>query len=152
MATNRVFSVEDRSLEKSSVISATKNREYLDIDMSLAVRPVTGDIYNKKNAKAVIQSIQNLLLTNRTEKPYSPYYGANLNNFLFELAQVGLEEDITNTIIENIRVFEPRVDYRTVEVNVDLQPDNNSIDLTIKFTIINTNEDISFTTRLSRLR
>jgi phage baseplate assembly protein W len=152
MATNRVFSVEDRSLEKSSVVSATKNRDYEDIDMSLSVRPVTGDIYTKKNAKSVIQAIQNLLLTNRTEKPYSPYYGANLNNFLFELAEIGLEEDITNTIIENIRVFEPRVDYRTVEVDVDMKPDSNSIDLTIKFTIINTSEDVSFTTRLSRLR
>ena len=152
MATNRQFSTEDRNLDKSAVLSATKNREYLDIDLSFSAKPISGDIYKKQNAAAVKQSVINLLMTNRGEKPFSPYYGADLNSMLFELADVGIENEIIDTIVENIRVYEPRVNHRTVEVDVNLQPDNNSIDITVKFTIINTNENVEFSTRLNRLR
>jgi phage baseplate assembly protein W len=152
MALNRQFSTEDRNLEKSTVLIATKNREYLDLDMSLSVIPVSGDIYKKRNANAVKQAVINLLMTNQGEKPFMPYYGGNLNSFLFELAEIGAEQDIIDTVRENIRVYEPRVDSETLDVTVDLQPEKNSIEITVKFRVINTNETVEFTTRLNRLR
>lgn len=152
MALNRQFSTEDRNLEKSTVLVATKNREYLDLDMSLSVIPVSGDIYKKRNANAVKQAVINLLMTNQGEKPFMPYYGGNLNSFLFELADIGAEQDIIDTVRENIRVYEPRVDSETLDITVDLQPEKNSIEITVKFRVINTNETVEFTTRLNRLR
>lgn len=152
MATKRQFSTEDRNLSKSTILKATKNREYVDLDLAFSFKPVSGDVYKKNNASAVKQSVINLLMTNQGEKPFSPYYGGNLNSFLFELAEIGVEGDIEDVIRENIRVYEPRVDHNTVEVDVNLQPDNNALDITVKFTIINTNEIVEFSTRLNRLR
>lgn len=152
MATTRALSIEDGNLGSSTTLSGTRNREYLDIDLSFEPRPTTGDIYKKHNANAVKQAVKNLLMTNEGEKPFSPYYGANLNSFLFELAEVGAENDIIFNIRENIRVFEPRVNYRTLEVDVNIKPDYNAIAVTVIFQVVNTNETVEFTTRLNRLR
>jgi phage baseplate assembly protein W len=152
MAIKRSLSIEDGNLDKSTTLKGTKNREYVDIDLSFEPRPTTGDIYKKRNANAVKQAVKNLLMTNEGEKPFSPYFGGNLNSFLFELADVGAENDIIFNIKENIRVFEPRVNYNTLVVDVNVNPDYNEIAVTIIFQIINTNETVEFTTRLNRLR
>lgn len=148
----KALSIEDGNLTAASTLEATQNREYIDIDMSLAARPVTGDIFKKKNGEAVKQSVKNLLLTNRGEKPFSPYFGANLSDYLFELADEDVIPGIVYTIRENIRVFEPRVDADSVDVNVNISSDYNTLEITIIFRIVNTNEEVEFTTRLNRLR
>ena len=68
MAIRRVLSTEDGNLQKSTLISS-RAVDYLDIDLTFAKRP-SGDIYKKKDAAAVKQSIKNLLLTDFYEKPW----------------------------------------------------------------------------------
>jgi len=152
MATTRALSIEDGNLGSSSTVKTTKNREYIDIDLNMNAKPTTGDIYKSMNVNAVKQAVKLLLMTNRTEKPFSPYYGADLNSFLFELGDPDTIDSMKFRIKESIRIFEPRVDHPSLIVNVILQPDNNSIDITLIFKIINTNESVEFTTRLNRLR
>ena len=55
-------------------------------------------------------------------------------------------------IKNNIEVFEPRVDMSSLDVIVDMQPDQNSAEITVIFRIINSGELVEFTTVLSRLR
>lgn len=43
-----------------------------------------GDIYKKHDAAAVIQAVENILLTNHFEKPFNPFFGGNLRAMLFE--------------------------------------------------------------------
>jgi len=147
----RAFSVEDGNVGKQSTARSTKNREYIDIDLSFAAKGA-GDVYKKTAVASVKQSLKTLLLTNRTEKPFSPYFGANLNLYLFELADNSTVNAMKRAIIENIRVFEPRIDPLTVEVLTDLEPDQNSLTITIIFNIVNSLEKSEFTTRLNRLR
>lgn len=148
---SRAFSIEDGGLAQTSTVKATQNREYIDIDLSFAAKG-SGDVYKKNSVASVKQALKNLLMTNRTEKPFAPYFGANLQEILFELADQNSSREITFAIIENIKAFEPRIDPSTVKIFPDVAPDNNTLNITIIFNVVNSSKTIEFTTRLNRLR
>lgn len=161
MAVRRSLSIEDKDLSKVTV-ATTSNREYLDLDLAFAPRPVSGDIFKKSEAAAVKQAVKNLLMTNFNEKPFQPFFGANLNDYLFELADGdALESDIEDEIRTAIATYEPRVEQRdfnirgredSLQIDVNLSPDANSLTVTIVFNVINSNETVELTTTLNRLR
>ena len=148
MAIRRVLSTEDGNLQKSTLISS-RAVDYLDIDLTFAKRP-SGDVYKKKDAAAVKQSIKNLLLTDFYEKPFQPFYGANLRAMLFELADDDTEDEVEENIRNAITKYEPRAEILTITVNV--LPDQNDMRVSVYFKIISTQETVTFTTNLSRLR
>ena len=148
MAIRRVLSTEDGNLQKSTLISS-RTVDYLDIDLTFAKRP-SGDIYKKKDAAAVKQSIKNLLLTDFYEKPFQPFFGANLRAMLFELADEDTEDEVEENIRTAINKYEPRAEILTITVNV--LPDQNDMRVSVYFKIISTQETVTFTTNLSRLR
>jgi phage baseplate assembly protein W len=148
MAIRRVLSTEDGNLQKSTLISS-RAVDYLDIDLTFNKRP-SGDIYKKKDAAAVKQSIKNLLLTDFYEKPFQPFFGANLRAMLFELADEDTEDEVEENIINAINKYEPRAEILTISVNV--LPDQNDMRVSVYFKIISTQETVTFTTNLSRLR
>lgn len=152
MAIQRTLSIEDANPANLSTISATQNKEYTDLDISLALTSSTKDVFKKHNAESVKFAIKNLLLTNQGEKPFNPYFGGNLYNFLFELADDHTERAMTREIKNVIEVFEPRVDINSLETRINMAPDENSAEITVIFKIINTGELVEFTTVLSRLR
>ena len=151
MATTRALAIEDGNLATATV-ATTRNKEYLDLDLSFAVKSTSGELYKKSNAAAVKQAVKTLLLTNLNEKPFDPYFGANLNALLFELADRGSEKDIERAIRDAIFTYEPRVDRKSLRVNAKVQPDYNSVDVTTVFTVVNTDEIVEITTVLNRLR
>lgn len=148
MAIRRVLSTEDGNLQKSTLISS-RAVDYLDIDLTFAKRP-SGDVYKKKDAAAVKQSIKNLLLTDYYEKPFQPFFGGNLRAMLFELADDDTEDEIRSNIVTAINNYEPRVEIQNIDVNV--LPDQNDMRVSIVFKVISTEELVTFTTNLSRLR
>ena len=147
MATRRVLSREDNSLTSS--IITTRKQQFKDIDLSFAAKP-NGELFVKKDAAAVKQAVKNLIQTNHFEKPFLPFFGGNIREMLFDLADEDIGEDAEERIIEAINIFEPRALVQTVNVKSD--PDRNSLDVYIEFQVINTTEVIIFTTTLSRLR
>lgn len=149
---SKVLSVEDASLNKSTTLSGSRNKEYVDLDASLAVKPTTGDVYKKLNANSVKQAVKLLLMTNHGERPFAPFLGGNLNDFLFELSDPNTLNSIEFNVREAIRVYEPRVNFESLEVGVNPDPDYNALTITIIFQVINTNETVELTTRLNRLR
>ena len=152
MAIQRALSIEDKDLINLSTVKATQNKEYVDLDISLALTSSTKDVFRKNNAESVKFAVRNLLLTNQGEKPFNPYYGGNLHDFLFELADTHTEKSMIREIKNAIEVYEPRVDISSLGVTVNMEPDNNSAEVTVIFKIINTGELVEFTTVLSRLR
>lgn len=148
MAIRRVLSTEDGNLQKSTLISS-RAVDYLDIDLTFNKRP-SGDIYKKRDAAAVKQSIKNLLLTDFYEKPFQPFFGGNLRAMLFELADDETEDEVEDNIRNAINKYEPRAEILTITVNV--LPDQNDIRVSVYFKIISTEETVTFTTNLSRLR
>ena len=94
-----------------------KQKEYKDLDLTFSAKPGSlnedgvqqGDLYKKTDAAAVIQSVENILLTNRLEKPFNPTYGANLRAMLFDMVETYSERIIRNQIINALQRDEPRV-------------------------------------------
>ena len=148
MASTRVLSREDGSLSTSLIISS-RSRTFKDIDLSFTAKD-NGELYTKTDAAAVKQAVKNLIQTNYFEKPFMPLFGADLRSLLFELADEDIEEDAISQITRAIEKYEPRALLRNVFI--DAQPDRNMIRITIEFQVVNSDEIVTFSTSLSRLR
>ena len=143
----RAFSIEDGTLDKSIVSS--RNVAYKDIDLTFSPKPA-GDIFKKVDAAAVKQSVKNLLLTSRGEKPFNNFFGSNLNSALFGLDTEFDPEFVQNSIFDAITNHEPRA--RVLSVTVQLKPENNTLDATIEFQVVNTKEIVTLDVSLARVR
>lgn len=143
----KAFSIEDGNLSTSIV--TTRSKKYTDIDLTFTPRP-SGDVYKKVDAAAVKQSVKNLLLTSRYEKPFQPNFGANLNSALFALDTEYDPDFIQDLIADAINKYEPRA--RILEVSLNLAPETNALDATIVFQVVNTSEVVSVDVSLTRLR
>ena len=143
----RAFSIEDGSLDKSIVSS--RNVAYKDIDLTFSPKPA-GDIFKKVDAAAVKQSVKNLLLPSRGEKPFNNFFGSNLNSALFGLDTEFDPEFVQNLIFDAITNHEPRA--RVLSVTVQLKPENNTLDATIEFQVVNTKEIVTLDVSLARVR
>ena len=142
------FSIEDGNLSNVPLTSSV-TRTHKDIDLTFTNRP-SGDIYKKTESAAVRQAIKNLLMTNYYEKPFEPFYGGNLNRFLFNLSEEFDEFEIEEAITIAVNNHEPRA--RVLDVNVKLEPDRNSIKVEVVFQIIATTRTETVVVSLTRLR
>jgi phage baseplate assembly protein W len=148
MAQNRAFAAEDGNLSTSNLIS-TRAVDYLDIDLTFAKKP-SGDIFKKKDAAAVKQAVKNLVQTNFFEKPFQPFFGTDVRGLLFELADEDTEDEVRSNIIRAIETYEPRA--QILDLAVKSTPDAHDLAVTLTFRILNTEEVVTFSTTLSRLR
>jgi len=144
----KAFSIEDGDQQGLTLVGARK-RVYSDIDLTFA-RKINGDVFKKQNAAAVKQSVKNLLMTNYAEKPFQPFFGGNLNDFLFELNDGIDDEDIEDRVETAIRTYEPRADV--LNVKVISNPDNYDISVTVTFKVVSTSEEVTLNLSLTRLR
>jgi len=142
------LAAEDGNLGLSTLVG-TRTKLYKDIDVTFANKP-SGEIFKKEDAAAVKQAVKNLMLTNHFEKPFQPLFGGNLREMLFDLADEDAEEDIEDRVKNAIGVFEPRA--QVLNVLAVSTPDRNDIKVTVQFRVINTQETVTVTTVLARLR
>jgi phage baseplate assembly protein W len=94
------------------------------------------DIVKRYDEQAIKASVRNLVMTVNYERPFHPEIGSQINNLLFEPATPLLAALLEQAIRNTIDNFEPRVDLTDVSAFVD--GDNNSVEVTIQFTILNT--------------
>lgn len=145
---SRAFAVEDGNLQTRSLVTS-RNKLFSDIDLTFTNK-LSGDIYKKSDAAAVKQAVKNLLLTNRTEKPFQPSFGGDLNSLLFELVDNDTAYEIESAIKQSIVKYEPRALIQKVITN--LQPDANTISVTVRFQVVNTQEIVTVDATITRLR
>jgi len=149
--TRRAFTQEKTNLGRGEVsVTLSRNREYSDIDCTLAVK-TGGDIFKKVNAAAVKQSLKNLIMTNTFEKPFRPEFGANLRGLLFELADEGTDYFVIERLKRIMEEQEPRADILNIIVSNALEI-RNHIAITITFKVVNYQQTFSLTANLERLR
>jgi len=119
-------------MEKNTI--RARQSVYSDLDFRFTINPNTGDIALKRDAEAVKQSVQNILLTGRGERPFNPTFGGNLRAYLFENFDAVTEAAIKNVIINSLRNHEPRVKVDNVIVsNLDYR---NALRISIDITIL----------------
>ena len=129
---------------------AHNSRTFTDIDLNFLAHPVTKDITVRTNEQAIKSSIRNLILTSNYEKPFHPEIGSQINSLLFEPATPMLPIMLKKAIEFTIYNFEPRVNL--INVDAVLSEDENSIDVTVEFVIINTSTPLALDLILYRTR
>lgn len=148
MAVTKSLSVEDANLAVRSLVSA-REQGYSDIDLSFA-KKTNGDIFKKTEAAAVKQAVKTLIQTNFGERPFNYYFGSNIRALLFEPVTPDVIDEIKLNVRLAIENFEPRAELLDVRVLDEI--DRNSINVSIRFKVISTDEQVEIQTAFSRLR
>lgn len=125
-------------------------RTFSDLDFNFIANPATGDVTRKFDDNAIKQSVKNLILTSNYEKPFHPEIGSQVNSLLFEPFSPMIQAMMTEAIKNTINNYEPRVNLLNVIVNAN--PDNHSLNVSIIFKIVNTETPISVDLVLERTR
>ena len=131
-----------------SKINAFKDK-YSDLDVMFVAHPISGDIAIKKDSDAIKRSVRNILLTNNYERPFKPNFGANLRARLFELSDFGMYDLVVADIKEALNSLEPRI--KNVRVRL-VDTDDNNLNVTVFYTIINGNQSTQLDVKISRVR
>jgi phage baseplate assembly protein W len=142
------LSAEDRNLGSSTVFG-TRAKKYIDIDLTFTAK-ASGEIFKKQESAAVKQAVKNLIMTNYNEKPFKPKFGGNIRDLLFDLADEFTEEDAEARIRFAINSYEPRAEI--LNVTARSVPERNELKVSVTFKVINTDEIITITSTLARLR
>jgi phage baseplate assembly protein W len=165
-------------LSDTSLVTKIK-REYKDLDLKFTAKPGTkfpdgstrGDVYKKSDVKAIDQSINNILMTNYYERPFQPFFGADLTQLLFELntsvslsetqriIRGAIEKDEPRVQVLTIEVFDPGADKMVPKGSADIflysgsaDIDRYSLIIYVHCRIKNTGQDITVPVNMNRLR
>ena len=129
---------------------ARNTRTFIDFDLNFTKHPVTQDVAMKYDEEAIKASVRNLVLTQNYERPFHSEIGSQIRGLLFEpsgpMLNIMLKRAIEDTIIN----FEPRVQLEDVLVNI--RSDEYTVEVTIYFTILNTNRPVQVDLILTRTR
>jgi phage baseplate assembly protein W len=110
------------------------SQSFIDISLSLGKNPLNRDVVDLKNERAIARSIQNLVLTQRGERPFSQNLGSDVSVSLFENVDFISAAVIQSSIENVIRTYEPRVNLQ--KVNVNLNEDGTGYYVDIVYEII----------------
>lgn len=107
---------------------------FKDLNITFKPHPVTGDLIIKKDDAAIKQSVVNLLLTSKGERPFQPNLGSDIRNLLFEPLDAATAGQISRNIREVLRGYEPRI--RILDIEVLANYEQNGFDVGLEFEII----------------
>jgi phage baseplate assembly protein W len=125
-------------------------RIFSDLDLNFTANPSTGDVSIRYDENAIKASVKNLVLTQNYERPFHSELGSPVHRLLFDLTTPLLTYTLKQTIIDLINNHEPRVNLN--DVIITLSPNNNSVYVSIYFTILNTTRPIQLDLVLERTR
>lgn len=122
------------------------NEFFKDLSLNLTPNPVTGDITVVKNENAVKKALINLIRTPKGSKPFNPDYGSTVFNYLFAQADEQSQLDLNEELADTIRRFEPRVNLIAIESSID----DNGVEVTVEYYVLNSSQLQSLTTNITR--
>lgn len=133
-------------------VTPTRIPQVISADFHANLTPVPGkaDLARKVNEEAVKQSIRNLVLTNKGERPFQPQIGCDVRKLLFENATPMTLSAIQDVIESTITNYEPRCNLISVDVSGNI--DSNELNVTIVFSLINSDNIVNFSLILNRIR
>lgn len=110
---------------------------YSDFDINFSKNDFTNDVAVKRESNSIKQSIVNLLLTRKGERPFSPEFGIGIGDILFQNFENSLTKlQLNRDIEEHIDAFEPRARFDSLELD-EGEISTNTMSLTINYFILN---------------
>lgn len=129
----------------------TRNKTlFSDLDISFSRNPISNDVEKLTNEDAIKQAVKLLILTQNYERPFHSEIGSPVNGLLFENSSPIFTNVVKRVIRQTITNFEPRV--KIDDIGVIERYDNNSLDITIQFSIIGTTTTFNVDLNLERTR
>ena len=107
---------------------------FKDLSVTFKKHPVTDDLVVVKDKAAIIQSIRNLLLTQKGERPFQPQLGCGIQNVLFEPLDYGSAGIIRSEIKDVLNRYEPRITIDSIRCTPDDL--NNGYEVEMSYTIV----------------
>ncbi len=112
--------------------------------------PVKKDLVRNINEDAIKRSIKNLLQTNRGDRLFNNTLGSDIRSMLFEPLSPTTERVLEDYVRTTINNYEPRADVLDVTVLSD--EDEQSVYITVQFSVINKQEPVTLELILNRIR
>ena len=112
----------------------TQFETFKDLSITFKKHPVTDDLVTVKDKSAIAQSITNLLMTRKGERPFQPTLGSGLDNVVFEPLDYGSAALIKQEISQCISRYEPRINVKRIDCEVDF--DNNGYRVEVQYKIV----------------
>lgn len=110
------------------------SRSFSDLNITFDEHPVTSDLMVTKNDVAIQRSIYNLILTRPGERLFNPNIGCRVTELLFEPLDFVTSGMIKSQIEYTINSFEPRVQLKNVDIDMDYN--NDAFNVNLEYTII----------------
>ena len=107
---------------------------FKDLSVTFKKHPVTDDLVTVKDNAAIAQSITNLLLTKKGERPFQPQLGSGIQNMLFEPLDYGSAAMLKKEIGTCLNRYESRISLQRILCDVDF--DNNGYNIEVQYKIL----------------
>lgn len=128
-----------------------KKLNYADLPFIVSKNPFTNDINLVKDVSAIKQSLKNIVMTIRGERPFNVLFGGNPRNFLFDTLDILIIDECKKLIVNSIASFETRVEIQDIGIEVS-RVNANKINIIIVYTIPQLNIVDSVSISLERTR
>lgn len=125
-------------------------KTFSDLNLLFTASPSTGDITKKVDEEAIKSSLRNLISTKNYERPFHPEIGCQIFSLLFENFTSVTSQLMRKTIQDVVNKFEPRVNI--LDIKLSETEDQNNLDVSITFKIINTERPVTLNTSIQRVR
>jgi phage baseplate assembly protein W len=113
-------------------IPHSPTKSFVDISLAWDPSPLTGDITNLYDDRAITNSMKNLVVIAPSEIPFRSDIGSDAYNYLFEIADEGMAGLLNTEIERSITYGEPRVQLISVDTEVVYDSNEYSVNITYK--------------------
>jgi len=101
-----------------AITPITAKRElYSDFARDMRIHPLTKDLARKTNEESVKESIRNIIMTNKGERPFQPNFGCDIRKMLFDNFTQQTSLLVDKIIRSAIIRYEPRADVTDVRIS-----------------------------------
>jgi phage baseplate assembly protein W len=98
------------------------------------------DIASSKDEGAIMNSLRNIFNTVPGQKLLNPEFGLDLRRYLFQPLTTDIAQNIGDTILIGLKLYEPRVIVNSVDIFTDFDENQYTITLYISIPTLNISE------------
>lgn len=137
-----------RVMERNTPARAEKL--FMDFKMNLDIHPGSNDVQLVYDTEAVKRSIINLIKTTAYERPFQPMIGSHVYHLLFEQMDTQTLLFARQLIENTVKLNEPRA--KILDVQLSAAPDDNGVNITIIFSMLNSQAPVTLELLLTKVR
>ena len=105
--------------------------KYTDFDIDFTKNSFINDVSMRHDRYAVRQSIMNIVLTRKGEKPFNRTFGVGIHDYLFESLSTTDLQKLEMDISEQVTAREPRAEVSRVEIT----DNENQLTINISYSV-----------------